>query len=147
MGTEGLLIGCRMAVSQEREPLRIIERCIDVHLRNARDLGHLVWVLGGEAQHQDSALYARRIEVHAALATLFAGADPASVDPFVYRTLILAIEGVARLMLEACDEGRKVTPAAVERTRAVMMRIATATVAGAGPGVTPLPPPPPDLAP
>jgi AcrR family transcriptional regulator len=145
MGTEGLLLGCRMAVSMERDPLRRIERCIDVHLRNAKDLGHLVWVLGGEAQHQESSLHTRRMEVHAALADLLAGPgvmaadDAPRIDPLAIRAVLFAVEGAVRLMLEECDLGRKVTPAALERTRRIMMRVATATLAGEGPGVAPIP--------
>lgn len=145
MGTEGLLMGCRMAVSMERDPLRRIERCIDVHLRNAQQLGHLVWVLGGEATHQESTLHTRRMEVHAALADMLAGpgvmgaSDAPKIDPLAFRAVLFALEGAVRLMLEECDQGRKVTKEAIDRTRRVMMRIATATLAGEGPGVAPVP--------
>ncbi len=112
-------------------------------LVTARDLGHLVWVLGGEAQHHESSLHARRMEVHAALASLLAAtADTppgTDVDPLLYRALILALEGVTRIMLAEGDQGRRVTTASLERTRRVMLRIATATLAGQGTGVTPLP--------
>jgi AcrR family transcriptional regulator len=144
LGTEGLLVGCRIAVEQEREPLRRIERCIDVHLRNAKDLGHLVWVLGGEAHHHESTLHTRRMEVHAALAEMLAAADVADglhADVWCYRAVLLALEGVTRMMLEEGNEGRQVTTAMVDRTRRVMVRVATATLVGAGPGVAPLPPP------
>lgn len=143
MGTEGLLEGCRSAVREERDPLRRVARCIDVHLGNARDLGQLVWVLGGEAQHHESSLHARRIEVHAAIASLLAATSEkppgAHADPLLYRALILALEGVTRLMLEEGDQGRRVTAASLARTRRVMVRLATATLAGAGTGVAPLP--------
>ncbi len=143
MGTDGLLDACRAAVREERDPLRRVERCIDVHLRNARDLGRLMWVLGSEAQHHESSLHARRMEVHAAIAALVAA--PAGsprevrVEPLLQRALILALEGATRIMLEEGDEGRKVTAASLERTRRVMLRIATATLAGEGTGVAPLP--------
>jgi AcrR family transcriptional regulator len=139
-GTEGLLEECRIAVRAERDPLRRVARCIDVHLRNARHLGRLVWVLGGEAQHHESSLHARRLEVHAALASLLAATSEAPpADPLLYRGLILALEGVTRIMLEEGNEGRNVTAASLERTRRVMLRIATATLAGKGSGVAPLP--------
>jgi AcrR family transcriptional regulator len=142
-GTEALLEGCRVAVREELDPLRRVERCIDVHLRNARELGRLVWVLGGEAQHHESSLHTRRMEVHAAIAGLLGTASrapaAAHVDPLLYRALILALEGAARIMLEEGDEGRRVTATGVARARRVMLRIATATLAGAGRGVAPLP--------
>src|SRR5204863_4624 len=50
LGTEALLDACRQAVSRETEPLEQLQGCIDTHLRNAHDLGRLVFVLGGEAQ-------------------------------------------------------------------------------------------------
>ncbi len=139
IGTDALLDGCRTAVREERDPLRRIERCIDVHLRNARDLGHLIWVLGGEAQHHESSLHARRVEVHATLAGLLASTSGTTTDPLLYRALILALEGVTRMMLEDGDQGRRVTPASLERARRVMLRMATATLAGDGPGVTSAP--------
>ncbi len=143
LGTDGLLDACRAAVRDEPDPLRRVARCIDVHLRNARDLGHLIWLLGGEAQHHESSLHARRLEVHEAIASLMASTPTtlagARVDPLLYRGLVLALEGVTRLMLEQGDQGRRVTPASIARTRRVMLRIATATLAGAGRGVAPVP--------
>ncbi|MCW5890923.1 MAG: TetR/AcrR family transcriptional regulator [bacterium] len=142
-GTEMLLDRCREAVRAEHDPLRRVERCIDVHLGHARDLGRLVWVLGSEAQHHESPLRARRLEVHAALAALLEAADAAPgrarVDPMLPRALVLALEGVTRIMLEESDEGRAVTAARLARTRRVMLRIATATLAGTGAGVAALP--------
>ena len=139
IGTEALLEGCRIAVREERDPLRSVERCIDVHLRTACDLGRLVWVLGGEAQHHESSLHTRRIEVHAAIAALLETSSEAHVDPLLYRALLLALEGATRIMLEEGDEGRRVTAAGIARARRVMLRMATATLAGTGPGVTALP--------
>ncbi len=127
-GTEVLLDGCRAAVREETDPVRRVARCIDVHLRNARDLGRLVWVLGGEAQHHESSLHARRMEVFAAVADMFRETIP-DADPLLYRALVLALDGVVRLMLEEAQEGRRVTPAACDRARRVMLRLATATMA------------------
>ena len=138
-GTERLLVGCREAVAQETDPVRQIERFIDAHLRNVSELGRLVFVLGGEAQRGESQLHTRRMEVHAALVELLQPAAP-DVDPLMARSLILALEGAVRIMLEESDEGRQVTKAGIERVRRVMMRIATAAIAGTGAGVAPLPP-------
>src|SRR5215470_11933936 len=103
-GTERLLAGCRDAVAQETDPVRQIERFIDAHLRNVAELGRLVFVLGGEAQRQESSLHTRRMEVHAALVNLLQPAVP-NVDPLLARALILALEGAARIMLEESNEG------------------------------------------
>lgn len=136
IGTDRLIDACRRAVDEEDDLVRQIERFIDGYLRNAREFGRLVFVLGGEAARQESLLHARRMEVHAILAALLA---PSKIDPLVLRTLFLAFEGLTRMMLEECDQGRRVTDARVRRVRRVMMRIATATVAGQGPDVAPLP--------
>jgi len=140
MGTDALLEACSAAISEEKEPLRQLERCIDAHLRNAGQLGRLVFVLGGEAQRSESLLHARRIEVHDQLVTLLANsAAGRNVDPLLFRALIVALEGITRTMLEEGDGGRNVTGAAIARIKRVMMRIGTAALAGKGPGLAPLP--------
>lgn len=143
LGTDRLLDACRRAVADEPEPLRKVERCIDAHLDNARDLGRLVFVLGGEAQRHESALHATRMSAHAALAALLQPAVDelagASVDPLLIRGLLLALEGVARMTLEEGDQGRDVSAAALARTRRVMIRMATGALAGAGARVAPWP--------
>lgn len=139
-GTEGLLAACRLAVQEEREPLRQLERCIEVHLRNARGLGRLMFVLGGEAQRHESPLHARRMQVHDELVALLAGAHAArQVDPWLFRALFLALEGITRVALEQGNEGREVTEDGLARARRVMMRMAAASIAGEGQGVPPLP--------
>lgn len=140
LGTDALLDACRAAIHEESDPLRQLERCIDAHLRNARQLGRLVFVLGGEAQNHESALHARRMEVHETLVSLLAS-SPAGrrIDPLLFRALVIALEGVTRVMLEDGDEGRRITDAAVARVKRVMMRVATATLVGKGPGLAPLP--------
>jgi AcrR family transcriptional regulator len=140
IGTTTLIEGCKAAIRQEADPTKQLERCIDVHLENARQFGRLVFVLGGEAQSRDSLLYARRMEVHEQLvATLVAGAAKKGIDPMVYQALIIALEGVSRIMLQEGDEGRKVSDAAVERVRRVMRRIGAATMLAEGGQIPPLP--------
>jgi AcrR family transcriptional regulator len=140
MGTDRLVETCRRAVEEEQDPLKLVERFIDAHLRNAREFSRLVFVLGGEAARQESLLHTRRMEAHATLVTLLQQRLPPA-DPLILRTVLLALEGVVRMMLEQGDEGRKITDESIARVRAVMMRIATAAVAGQGPGVAPIPPP------
>jgi AcrR family transcriptional regulator len=127
MGTDSLLGACTLAVSEGKTPLGRVTGCIDAHLRNARDFGRLVFVLGGEAHRHESLLYARRREVHDALVTLFAvattapGAAPR--DPLLFRALVLALEGVTRSVLESGDEGRRVTAERLGQARRVMVHL------------------------
>jgi len=141
LGTSSLLEACRRAIAKETDLIDQLAQCIDIHLGNARQMGRLVYVLGGEAQSLESPLYARRMEVHDALLAMFRGAGAANkqVDPMLIRTLIFALEQVTRSVLEDGDEGRRVTDAGIARARAVMLRVATATVAGTGARVAPLP--------
>jgi len=141
LGTSSLLESCRRAIAKESDLIDQLALCIDIHLGNARQMGRLVYVLGGEAQSLESPLYARRMEVHDALLAMFrdAGAANKQVDPLLIRTLIFSLEQVTRSVLEEGDEGRRVTDASIARARAVMLRVATATVAGTGARVAPLP--------
>lgn len=142
IGTERLLDACRLGMSEETDPIRQIHRCVDAHLRNARELGRLVFVLGGEAQRHESALHACRMATHAELVELLmssATASKASIDPLLVRGLVLALEGVTRIVLEEGDEGRNVSEAGIARARRVMFRLASAALVGEGPGVAPLP--------
>jgi AcrR family transcriptional regulator len=138
--SEGLLESCRLSLAEESDPLRQVERCIDAHLASARELGRLSFVLGGEAAQSESALHARRMQVHEELTAMLCK-TPATrrIDRLLLRAIILALEGVTRLLLAEGDEGRNVSEVALKRARRTMMRIATAALAGAGPGVTPLP--------
>lgn len=141
LGTSSLIEACRRAITQETELVAQLERCLDIHLRNARDRGRLVFVLGGEAQSLESPLYARRMDVHDALVDLLHTSHPSSarLDPLLLRTLLLGVEAITRRVLEEGDEGRRITEASIARARRVMMRIMTATIAGTGAHVAPLP--------
>jgi AcrR family transcriptional regulator len=127
MGTDSLLGACAVAVAEGKTPLERVSGCIDAHLGNARDFGRLVFVLGGEAHRQESLLHARRMEVHEALVTLFETATRGQlavpVDTLLFRALVVALEGVTRMVLEAGDEGRRVTVESLERARRVMVHL------------------------
>lgn len=140
-GTAGLIESWKRAIASTTDPLDQFARCIDVHLKNAAMMGRLIFVLGGEATRQESPLHTRRMEVHDILVELLRQAheDTARVDPLLVRTALFALEAVTRQVLSDGDEGRKVTPASIERARRVMVRIVTAGFAGSGEGVTPLP--------
>ncbi len=141
LGTEVLLASCRFGMETESDPMQQILRGIEAHLSTAREQGRLVFVLGGEAHRQESPLHARRMEVHTELAELFAtGAarDGKHADPLLFRALVLAMEGVTRLVLEEGDEGRNVSEASLDRARQVMARLATSALLGSGAGVSPL---------
>lgn len=139
IGTDALLDACAAAIARESDPLRQIQGCIDAHLRNARQLGRLVFVLGGEAQRQESSLHARRMEVQEAIvAQLQRGVKGGTVvDPLLLRAIVMTLEGVTRLVLAEGDEGRRVNDAGIERARAVMTRLATAGLSGEGAAIPP----------
>jgi AcrR family transcriptional regulator len=140
IGTGRLLEGCKAAIREEKEPLRQIERCIDAHLENAGVFGRLVYVLGGEAQARESLLYEQRMETHRALVSaLVEGSSARRVEPLVFQALIIALEGVVRVVLDTGDEGRRVSSVALDRARRVMQRMVAATLVGSGQGVPPLP--------
>jgi AcrR family transcriptional regulator len=144
LGTSSLLESVRRALATQSDLLGQLERTIDLHLSNARSMGPIVYVLGGEAQSLESPLHARRMEVHDQLVAMFiessfSGEDNKRVDPLFIRTLIFALEQVVRTVLQDGDEGRRVSPESIARARAVMMRIATGAVAGTGARVAPMP--------
>ncbi|CAN5825685.1 hypothetical protein BH11MYX3_BH11MYX3_29340 [soil metagenome] len=135
MGTDSLLGACTIAVGEGKTPLERVTGCIDAHLRTARDFGRLVFVLGGEAHRHESLLHARRREVHDALMALFAAATGGQdgngqrIDPLLFHALVLALEGVTRMVLETGDEGRAVASESLERARHVMVHLVRAALA------------------
>lgn len=141
MGTDRLIAECERVAATKSDPLDLVAGFIDAHLRNAGQLGRMVFVLGGEASRQESILHPARMEAHQKLVEILATRMPPA-DPFLTRGLLLALEGVVRIMLEECDEGRKVTPAALARVRRVTMRMATSSIAAEGPRIAPIPLPP-----
>lgn len=129
LGTEGLLTACKSAMAHGEDPLQRFEQCVDAHLRNALIMPRLIFVLGGEAQHHESPLHARRRELHSHLVELLLTAECASaLDELTLRTLILALEGVVRFMLENGDEGRAVSPRSLSDAKRVMMRLCSAAL-------------------
>lgn len=128
IGTDALLNACEHAVASKSVPAHMVAGCIDAHLHNARTFGRLVFVLGGEAQRQESRLHARRMEVHEKIVSLVVFAASRighDVDPILVRALVLALEGTTRLVLEAGNEGRSVSKAKLEAVRRVMTRLAS----------------------
>lgn len=140
-GTTQLIAGCRRAIESSQEPLEQFLRCVDVHLGNAATMGRLIFVLGGEATRQESPLHARRMATHEILTDMLRAAHPetARLDPMLVRTTLFALEAIVRLVLIEGNDGRKVTPAMIDRARRVIARVITAGFAGHGEGVTPLP--------
>ncbi|MCX5741462.1 MAG: TetR/AcrR family transcriptional regulator [Proteobacteria bacterium] len=138
-GTTTLLASCRQALSDDADLLTKVTRCIDLHLKNAGSMGRLVYVLGGEASHQESPLFVARTEVHDRLCEMLLAAGGMRVDPLFVRTLILALEAIVRNVLIMSDEGRKVTEENIARARRVMVRITTGAIAGEGPSMPDMP--------
>jgi AcrR family transcriptional regulator len=143
IGTRRLVEACKRAMTEETEALRQCERCIDAHLESYEGFGRLVFVLGGDAQRPESPLHARRLWAHREMGALFAtalrGALGKHVDPFIVRTLVLALEAIPRMLFEETDDGRTFDRAAVARARRVMRRIVTSVAYASGPGISPLP--------
>jgi AcrR family transcriptional regulator len=140
-GTTNLIESWKRALASATDTFTQWARCIDVHLQNAAFMGRLIFVLGGEATRQESPLHTRRMEVHDILVGLVRDANPdlAKVDPLLLRATLFALEAVTRQVLADGDEGRKVSPASLDRARKVMNRLVTASFGGDGPGVTPIP--------
>jgi AcrR family transcriptional regulator len=140
-GTTQLIGRWQQAIASSSDTLDQFAKCIDVFIQNAAMLGRLIFVLGGEATRQESPLHKRRMEVHETFLEMLRAANPeiAKVDPLLVRTTLFALEATTRHILTEGDEGRKVTPSAIDRARRVMNRIVSAGFAGHGPGVTPLP--------
>jgi AcrR family transcriptional regulator len=137
-----LLFMCRLGVQDEPDPVRQIERCVDAFVTYAQQSTRLAFVLGGEAQRQESALYPRRKQTHEAVVELLMSNEKVAsegVDPMLVHALVQALEDVVQLALEEGDEGRKVSADRFERARSVMLRMATAPMVGKGPGVAPMP--------
>jgi AcrR family transcriptional regulator len=140
LGTASLLEGCRRAIAKDADLLAQLEKFVDIHLQNAKSVGRLIFVLGGEASRWESPLHARRMEVHEAITQMISEHPEAeNVDPLLIRTLVFAIEATVRQILQEGDEGRRVTADSVARARRVLLRIVTATVAGSGSRIAPMP--------
>src|SRR5262245_19591003 len=127
MGTDRLVAECQRGLTEEPDPRRYIERFIDAHLMNTRVFARLIYLLGGEAAWGESPLHAHRMKVHEQLVDMLAQGLP-DADPLILRGVLHSVEGIMRLLLEECDQGRKLTEAAVQRGRRVMLRIATGTL-------------------
>jgi AcrR family transcriptional regulator len=140
-GTAALVENWKRALASSSDPIEQFAKCIDVHLKNAAMVGRLIFVLGGEATRQESPLHEHRMKIHDKLVELLQVASPqmAKVDPLLVRTTLFALEAVTRQVLTDGDEGRKVSPAQIERARKVMVRVVSASFAGSGKGVTELP--------
>jgi len=143
MGTKMLFLECKRAFEETDDLFQQFERCVDAHLANAKQHARLIYVLGGEAQQQESPLHARRMEIHDRLVVLYKTAIDrycgVGVDPMFVRTILFALESVVRILLQESDEGRKVTDKGIARSRHVMLRILTSAVEAKGANVTPIP--------
>jgi AcrR family transcriptional regulator len=140
MGTSSLIEACRRAIVQDADLLTQLERFVDIHLANAKSVGRLVFVLGGEASRLESPLHARRMEVHDAIVQMICEHPAAgNVDPLLVRTLMFAIEAIVRSILQEGDEGRRISADSIARARRVLARIVSATVLGSGPRIAPMP--------
>lgn len=138
-GTDNLLRASQVALSDDADLLTKITRCIDLHLGNTGTMGRLVYVLGGEASHQDSPMFTARMAVHDQFVEMLLAAGGMRVDPLFVRTMASSARMSVRSVLIMSDEGRKVTAENIARARAVMVRITSGAIAGDGPLVAPMP--------
>jgi AcrR family transcriptional regulator len=140
MGTSSLIEACRRAIVQDADLLTQLDKFVDIHLANAKSVGRLIFVLGGEASRLESPLHARRMEVHDAIVQMICDHPAAgNVDPLLVRTLMFAIEAIVRSILQEGDEGRRVSTDSIARARRVLARIVSATVLASGPRIAPMP--------
>ena len=140
MGTSSLIEACRRAIVQDADLLTQLDKFVDIHLANAKSVGRLIFVLGGEASRLESPLHARRMEVHDVITDMICQHPNAgNVDPLLVRTLMFAIEAIVRSILQDGDEGRRISTDSITRARRVLARIVSATVVGTGPRVAPMP--------
>jgi len=117
-GTDGLVDACRRALAEPGDLVDRVLKCVELHLGNARSMGRLIYVLGGEASSQDSPLFAVRMAVHDRLVELLLAAEPGrKVDPLFVRTLVLALEAMVRCVLTEGDEAAR-SPTRRSRARA-----------------------------
>ncbi len=140
-GTTLLIGSWKQAIDSTTDAIEQWARCIDVHLKNAAQMGRLIFVLGGEASRQESPLHARRMEVHATMVAMVRAASPElrKLDPLLIRTTLFALEAITRQVLTDGDEGRRVPAESIARARKVMLRMVSAGFAGHGDKVSPLP--------
>ncbi|GAB5549370.1 MAG: hypothetical protein SangKO_091300 [Sandaracinaceae bacterium] len=124
LGVERLLGECEDAYRLARSAEDLIDGAIEAHLRSAWLYPRLMYVLGGEAQHQDSSLYETRIDAMRQIASWYREAVDAPPESLIVDTTLLALELAVRLELREGDEGRRITRPAIERMRGAMRHIA-----------------------
>ncbi len=124
LGVERLLGECEDAYRRARWAEDLIDGAIEAHLQSAWLYPRLMYVLGGEAQHQDSPLYETRIDAMRQIASWYREAIDEPPDPLIVDTTLLALELAVRLELREADEGHQVTRAAIDRMRVAMRHIA-----------------------
>lgn len=124
LGVERLLTECeekhRVAGSCEE----LINGIIEAHLRSAWLYPRLMYVLGGEAQHQDSPLYPTRIDAMNQIGAWYRECATSPVDPLIVNTTLLALEMAVRLKLREDDEGNSVSDASIAHMRSTLKYIA-----------------------
>jgi len=124
LGVERLLGECEEAFRSASSAEDLVDGAIEAHLRSAWLYPRLMYVLGGEAQHQDSPLYETRIDAMRKIASWYRETVETPPDPLIVDTTLLALELAVRLELLEGDEGHRVTKDRIERMRSAMRHIA-----------------------
>ncbi len=129
LGVSRLLARCAEAYKHAMSVERFMDACIDAHLESAWQLPRLVYVLGGDAQRPDSALYPTRVGALNRLTEWVQSlAKEAPYDPLLLRAVILSLELIVRVKLQECDEGMSVDKDAIAHMRTVMTRLVKLTL-------------------
>ncbi len=96
--TEALVAGIRRAIESEPNPLLQVQAGTDAFLDHQEQGGTLLILLQAEAVRPDSRLADRRDQTLSAIVEVLDGAVHRAIgvklDPYVYRTLLMGIEGL-----------------------------------------------------
>jgi hypothetical protein len=124
------------AITRADAPLEKIHNTVDAYLAHQREQGALAIYLQAEANRPDSLLRKRREETLDALVGLLdrvMASFGLEVDPFVYRALLIGIEGLVIHTQKSGD----FSPSDLARVRGVMVAMIVSVLQAP---MTPLPP-------
>ncbi len=139
VATRTLLERLDRAVGEVDDAWGRLRACVRAYLAFHDDSGPLLRVLGAEALRPGSPLHARRETTIAAITALLdretRAAQGRAIDPLVFRTLLLALEGLSNSMLAESMGG----PIDRKRAEHVMLRVMGATLTPDGGPSPPMP--------
>ncbi|MCB9476829.1 MAG: TetR/AcrR family transcriptional regulator [Deltaproteobacteria bacterium] len=132
VATDMLVTACRKAADSVDAPQEKFERAIEVFLSLQKAQGPLVSRIQAEAIRPDSRLAPRRAETMDRLVEIFdaniRALQDRALDPYVFRTLLIAIEGLSIHMGQAGE----LSDEAIGRAKAVLLSMINRTLAPPG---------------